>query len=70
MTSAIVTLLATTNILTRDIQSDLVRQAQNSNDNKALDALIGKEVPRNRVVLGTLVRGGRRVGAAVSDHRK
>jgi len=45
MTSSIVTLLATTQILSRSAQIDLVREAQNSNDNTALDALIKSNLP-------------------------
>lgn len=45
MTSTIVTLLATTQILSRSTQIDLVRAAQKSNDNKALDALIKSNLP-------------------------
>jgi len=45
MTSAIVALLATTQILSRSTQIDLVREAQKSNDNEALDALIKSNLP-------------------------
>ena len=45
MTSTIVALLATTQILSRDMQIDLVREAQKSNDNDALDALIKSNLP-------------------------
>ena len=58
MKSTIVTLLATTNILTRDVQSDLVRQAQNSNDNKALDALIKSNLPMAAKIAKKHVRNG------------
>ena len=58
MKTGIVALLATTNILTRDIQSDLVRQAQNSNDNKALDALIKSNLPMAVKIARKHVRNG------------
>jgi RNA polymerase sigma-32 factor len=58
MKTGIVTLLATTNILTRDIQSDLVRQVQNSNDNKALDALIKSNLPMAVKIAKKHIRNG------------
>jgi len=58
MTSPIVTLLATTNILTRDVQIDLVREAQKSNDNKALDALIKSNLPMAVKIAKKHIRNG------------
>ena len=58
MTSAIVSLLATTNILTRSAQIDLVREAQKSNDNKALDALIRSNLPMAVKIAKKHVRNG------------
>ena len=43
--SAIVNLLATAHILSRSEQIELVREAQNSNDNEAVDALIKSNLP-------------------------
>jgi len=45
MTSALFNLLATTQILSRTMQIDLVRDAQKSSDNSALDALIKSNLP-------------------------
>ena len=58
MKTGIFTLLATTNILTRDIQIDLVREAQKSNDNKALDALIKSNLPMAVKIAKKHVRNG------------
>lgn len=58
MKTGIVTLLATTNILTRDVQIDLVRQAQKSNDNKALDALIRSNLPMAVKIARKHIRNG------------
>jgi len=58
MTSAIVSLLATTQILSRSAQIDLVREAQNSNDNKALDALIKSNLPMAVKIAKKHVRKG------------
>jgi len=58
MTSAIVNLLATTNILTRDAQSALVREAQKSSDNAALDALIKSNLPMAVKIAKKHIRNG------------
>ena len=58
MKSAIVTLLATTQILQRGTQIDLVREAQKSNDNKALDALIKSNLPMAAKIAKKHVRNG------------
>ena len=58
MTSPIVTLLATTNILTRDVQIDLVREAQKSSDNAALDALIKSNLPMAVKIAKKHIRNG------------
>lgn len=58
MKTGIVTLLATTQILTRDIQIDLVREAQKSNDNKALDALIKSNLPMAVKIAKKHIRNG------------
>lgn len=58
MKTGIVTLLATTNILTRDVQIDLVREAQKSNDNKALDALIRSNLPMAVKIARKHIRNG------------
>jgi RNA polymerase sigma-32 factor len=58
MKSAIVTLLATTQILSRDAQIELVREAQKSNDNKALDALIRSNLPMAVKIAKKHIRNG------------
>ena len=58
MKTGIVTLLATTQILTRDLQSDLVRKVQNSNDNEALDALIKSNLPMAVKIAKKHIRNG------------
>ena len=58
MKTGIVTLLATTQILARDVQSDLVREAQKSNDNKALDALIKSNLPMAVKIAKKHIRNG------------
>ncbi len=58
MTSANVNLLATTNILTRDAQSALVREAQKSSDNAALDALIKSNLPMAVKIAKKHIRNG------------
>ena len=56
--SAIVSLLATTQILQRGTQIELVREAQNSNDNKALDALIKSNLPMAVKIAKKHIRNG------------
>lgn len=56
--SALFTLLATTQILQRGTQIELVRIAQNSNDNKALDALIKSNLPMAVKIAKKHVRNG------------
>ena len=56
--SALFTLLATTRILQRGTQIELVRIAQNSNDNKALDALIKSNLPMAVKIAKKHVRNG------------
>jgi len=58
MTSALFSLLATTQILSRSAQIDLVREAQNSNDNSALDALIKSNLPMAVKIAKKHVRKG------------
>ena len=58
MKTGIVTMLATTQILTRDLQSDLVRKVQNSNDNEALDALIKSNLPMAVKIAKKHIRNG------------
>jgi len=56
--SALFTLLATTQILQRGTQIELVRIAQNSNDNEALDALIKSNLPMAVKIAKKHVRNG------------
>ena len=56
--SALFSLLATTQILQRGTQIELVRIAQNSNDNKALDALIKSNLPMAVKIAKKHVRNG------------
>ena len=56
--SALFTLLATTQILQRGTQIELVRIAQNSNDNKALDALVKSNLPMAVKIAKKHVRNG------------
>ena len=56
--SALFTLLATTQILQRGTQIELVRVAQNSNDNEALDALIKSNLPMAVKIAKKHVRNG------------
>ena len=58
MTSALFNLLATTNILSRSAQIDLVREAQKSNDNSALDALIKSNLPMAVKIAKKHIRNG------------
>mgnify|MGYP003626938715 FL=1 len=58
MTSALFNLLATTQILSRSSQIDLVREAQNSNDNEALDALIKSNLPMAVKIAKKHIRNG------------
>lgn len=58
MTSALFNLLATTQILSRSNQIDLVREAQKSNDNSALDALIKSNLPMAVKIAKKHVRNG------------
>lgn len=58
MTSALFNLLATTQILSRSAQIDLVREAQKSNDNSALDALIKSNLPMAVKIAKKHVRNG------------
>ena len=56
--NSLFTLLATTQILQRGTQIELVRIAQNSNDNKALDALIKSNLPMAVKIAKKHVRNG------------
>ena len=56
--SALFSLLATTQILQRGTQIELVRIAQNSNDNEALDALIKSNLPMAVKIAKKHVRNG------------
>jgi len=58
MTSAIFNLLATTQILSRSAQIDLVREVQKSSDNSALDALIKSNLPMAVKIAKKHVRKG------------
>ena len=58
MTNALFNLLATTQILSRSAQIDLVREAQKSNDNSALDALIKSNLPMAVKIAKKHVRKG------------
>jgi len=58
MTSALFNLLATTHILSRSAQIDLVGEAQKSNDNSAMDALIKSNLPMAVKIAKKHVRKG------------